>query len=73
MSYWTHYLTGISSLNPVSPPIARIAPPRIRGRESDARALRGDWERIGGDLRAAMDRMAESDAHRVPEATRIAN
>jgi hypothetical protein len=56
-------IRGVSSVVEIAPParVARIENPARH--RSDADALRGDWQRVGDDIRASAEHQAARSAH----------
>lgn len=56
-----HYLHGMTSVFPIYPPPARFTEKDLPSFQDDAKALAGDWQRVGNYIRYAMGQHAQGE------------
>lgn len=58
-----HYLRGMASVFQICPPPVRLTEKDLPSFQDDAKALAGDWRRVGNYIRDAME---QQDAQALP-------
>lgn len=57
-----NYLRGMTSVYQIHPASRRYTKKKLPSFQDDAKALAGDWQRVGGYIRYAMEKQDGDDA-----------